>query len=64
MKEKIKTVSKYVMNILAFINALLVGLSPIWGWHLDRLTDSIVVITGIIGLYLVGGKIFENEVEK
>ena len=64
MKNKIKTVSKYVMNILAFINALLVGLSPIWGWHLDRLTDSIVVITGIIGLYLVGGKIFENEVEK
>lgn len=64
MKEKIKTVSKYVMNILAMINALLVGLSPIWGWHLDRLTDSIVVITGIIGLYLVGGKIFENEVEK
>ena len=64
MKEKIKTVSKYIMNILAMINALLVGLSPIWGWHLDRLTDSIVVITGIIGLYLVGGKIFENEVEK
>ncbi len=64
MKNKIKTISKYVMNILAMINALLVGLSPIWGWHLDRLTDSIVVITGIIGLYLVGGKIFETEVEK
>ena len=65
MKEKIKTVSKYVMNILAFINALLVGLSPIWGWHLDRLTDSIVVINGIIGLWLVGGKIFTTpEVEK
>ena len=64
MKKKIKTISKYVMNILAMINALLVGLSPIWGWHLDRLTDSIVVITGIIGLYLVGGKIFETEVEK
>lgn len=64
MKNKIKTISKYVMNILAFINALLVGLSPIWGWHLDRLTDSIVVITGIIGLYLVGGKIFETEVGK
>ena len=64
MKKGIKTFSKYLMNILAFINALLIGLSPIWGWHLDRLTDSIVVITGIIGLYLVGGKIFENEVEK
>lgn len=65
MKNKIKTISKYVMNILAMINALLVGLSPIWGWHLDRLTDSIVVITGIIGFWLVGGKIFTTpEVEK
>lgn len=59
MKE-IKKISKYVMNILAMINALIVGLSPIWGWHLNKVSDSIVVITGIIGLYLVGGKIFET----
>lgn len=59
MKEKIKTISKYVMNVLAMINALIVGLSPIWGWSLDKVTDSIVVITGVLGLYLVGGKIFE-----
>lgn len=59
MKRKTKKISKYIMNILAFINALLVGLSPIWNWDLDKITDSIVVITGVIGLYLVGGKIFE-----
>lgn len=65
MKNKIKTISKYAMNILAMINALLIGLSPIWGWNLDKLTDSIVVINGIIGLWLVGGKIFTTqEVEK
>ncbi len=64
MKKKIKTISKYTMNILALINALLIGLSPIWGWQLDKLTDSIVVINGIIGLWLVGGKIFTTpEVE-
>jgi len=63
MKEKIKKISKYTMNILAMINALIVGLSPIWNWHLDKITDSIVVITGVIGLYLVGGKIFEEELE-
>ena len=60
MKEKIKKISKYVMNILAMANALIVGLSPIWGWQLDKVTDSIVVITGVLGLYLVGGKIFET----
>lgn len=59
MKRKIKKISKYVMNILAMINALIIGLSPIWNWHLQKVTDSIVVITGVIGLWLVGGKIFE-----
>ena len=59
--EKIKKISKYTMNILSMINALIIGLSPIWGWHLNKLTDSIVVVTGIIGLYLVGGKLFEDK---
>lgn len=59
MKRKIKKISKYAMNILAMINALIIGLSPIWNWHLQRVTDSIVVITGVIGLWLVSGKIFE-----
>lgn len=59
--EKVKKVSKYVMNVLAMINALIIGLSPIWDWHLNKLTDSIVVITGIIGLYLVGGKLFKDN---
>lgn len=63
MKEKIKTISKYVMNILAFINAILVGLSPIWGWQIDKLTDSIVIIVGLIGAWLVSGKIL-GEGEK
>ena len=63
MKEKIKKISKYLMNILAMINAIIVGLSPIWGWNLDKVTDSIVVITGVIGLYLVGGKLFSEEIE-
>lgn len=58
--NKIKKISKYTMNILAMVNALIVGLSPIWGWNLEKVTDSIVVITGVIGLYLVGGKIFET----
>ena len=62
--KKIKKISKYVMNVLAMINALIVGLSPIWGWNLDKITDSIVVITGIIGLYLVGGKLFDLRGDK
>lgn len=59
--KKVKKISKYAMNVLAMINAIIVGLSPIWGWNLEKVTDSIVVITGIIGLYLVGGKLFETK---
>ncbi len=61
MKEKIKTISKYVMNIMAFINAILVGLAPIWGWNLDKVTDTLVVLGGLIGAYLVSGKIFGEK---
>lgn len=63
MKEKIKTISKYVMNILAFINAVLVGLSPVWGWNIGKITDSITILIGIIGAYLVSGKIFSKPEE-
>lgn len=62
--KKVKKISKYVMNVLAMINAIIVGLSPIWGWNLDKVTDSIVVITGVIGLYLVGGKVFDLRGDK
>lgn len=63
MKEKVKKVSKYVVNILNMINAIIIGLSPIWNWHLDNITKSIVVITGIISLYLTQGKIFDTKEE-
>lgn len=59
--EKIKKISKYTMNILGMINALIIGLSPIWNWDLSKVTDSISIIIGVIGLYLVGGKLFETR---
>lgn len=30
MKEKVKTISKYVVNILNMINMLLLGLANVW----------------------------------
>lgn len=61
LKEKIKTISKYTMNILAVINVLIIELSPVWGWQLDKITKSISIVIGVIGFYLVGGKIFETK---
>lgn len=64
MKNKIKKISKYVVNTLNMINALILVLSPIWDWHLDNLTKTIVGITGVISLYLVSGKLFELKEEE
>ena len=59
--EKVKKISKYVVNVLNMINALILALSPIWNWHLDNITKTIVAITGVISLYLVSGKLFSTE---
>ena len=59
--EKVKKISKYVVNALNMINALILALSPIWDWHLDNVTKTIVAITGVISLYLVSGKLFEEK---
>ena len=66
--NKIKKISKYVVNFLNMINALLLGLSQIYGWQLEKVSATIIVVAGIISLYLVSGKLFdlkeeENEIQ-
>ena len=61
--EKIKKVSKYVLNTLNMINALLIVLAPIWGWEIDSITKTIVGVTGVLSTYLIGGKLFEEKEE-
>lgn len=61
--NKVKKISKYIVNGLNMINALILALSPIWNWHLDNISKTIVAITGVISLYLVGGKLFNTEKE-
>ena len=62
--NKVKKISKYVVNTLNMVNALILALSPIWNWRLDNITKTIVAITGVISLYLVGGKLFTMEEDK
>lgn len=67
--EKVKKISKYVVNALNMINALILGLSQIYGWQLEKVSATIIVVAGIISLYLVSGKLFElkeeaDEIEK
>ena len=62
--EKVKKISKYLVNGLNMVNMLLLGLSEIWGWHVDKISATIIVVAGVISLYLVGGKLFDLKEEK
>ena len=55
--EKIKKIGKYVLNALTIVNALLIGLEPIWNitWA-DKTTATISVVMAVISTYLLGNK--------
>ena len=44
--EKFKKISKYVLNILTVINALIIGIAPIWNINADKVTNTIAVVIG------------------
>ena len=55
--EKIKKISKYTLNTLTIVNALLVGLDPIWNIpYADKTIATISVIMAVISTYLLGNK--------
>lgn len=64
MKEKIKTISKYVVNVLNMVNMLLLGLANVWGWNIDKISATIIVVAGVISAYLTTGKIFDTKIEE
>ena len=60
--KTIKKIAKYTTNVLAIINALLLGLTPIWNIPFsDKISATITVIIGVIGTYLLGSKVIEKE---
>jgi hypothetical protein len=54
--EKFKKISKYVLNILTIINALIIGIAPIWNINADKITNTIAVVIAVISTYLLGNK--------
>lgn len=55
--EKVKKISKYTLNVLTIINALLVGLDPIWNIpYADKTIATLSVVMAVISTYLLGNK--------
>ena len=64
--NKIKTVSKYVVNILNIINALLLGINSVEGItipYTHQISGVILVVCAVISTYLLGNKAV-TEVKK
>lgn len=58
--KKVKKIAKYTTNILAIINALIIGIAPIWNINADKITNTISVIIAVIGTYLLGTKVIKT----
>ena len=63
MKEKIKKIAKYTTNILGMISMLIVGINAIEGIDIPCaliIVQIIAVIQGVIGAYLIKGKLWSD----
>lgn len=57
--EKVKKISKYTLNILTIINALILGINAVEGItipYCPQITGVISVVMGVISTYLLGNK--------
>jgi membrane protein implicated in regulation of membrane protease activity len=63
--EKVKKISKYVLNSLTIVNALLTGLAPIWDIPFaDKAIATISVFMAVIATYLLGDKAVSKTKQK
>ena len=60
--EKFKTIMKYVVNGINFVNAIIIGITPIWNIpYGEEISKTLIVIAGAISVYLLGQKAMENK---
>lgn len=62
--EKVKKISKYVLNILTILNALILGINSVEGIaipYCTQITGVISVLMGVISTYLLGNKVIEKK---
>ena len=65
--EKIKTIAKYAVNILAIISALVTGINAVEGITIPyaiQIIQIIAVVQGVISTYLLGQKAINNREKK
>lgn len=64
--EKLKKIAKYATNILAIISALIAGINAVDGITIPyaiQIVQIIAVVQGVIGTYLLGQKVVNDNKE-
>lgn len=64
--KKIKTIAKYLTNVLAIVSALVAGINAVDGIAIPyaiQIVQIIAVVQGVIGTYLLGQKAISNKEE-
>lgn len=62
--KKVKKIAKYTTNILGMISMLIVGINAIDGVDIPNalvIVQIIAVIQGVIGTYLIQGKLWGDK---
>lgn len=62
--NKVKKIAKYTTNILGMVSMLIVGINAIDGVDIPNamvLVQIIAVIQGVIGTYLIQGKLWGGK---
>lgn len=62
--EKVKKISKYTLNVLTILNALILGINAVEGItipYCTQITGVIAVVMGVISTYLLGQKALKKE---
>lgn len=60
--KKFKKIMKYVVNIINFANAIMIGITPIWNIPYGaEISKTLVVVAGAISVYLIGQKALKGK---
>lgn len=62
--KKVKKISKYVLNVLTIVSALILGINTVEGITIPycaQITGVITVVNGVISTYLLGQKAIKKE---
>lgn len=63
----IKKISKYTLNILTIINALILGINAVDGIsipYVAQISGVICAVMGVISTYLLGQKAIRTDIEE